>query len=120
MAVLRRARPARMLLTAALVALGCGSATARASAPAAPAKIAITMTGAAFAPDDVTAFVGDAITWTNKDVVDHTATAKNGDWRVVVKSGTSAAVVVKKTGSVDYYCEYHPNMTGHVTVKRRN
>ncbi len=120
MPVLRRARPARMLLAAALVSLGCWSATARASAPAGPAKIAITISGAAFAPDDVTVHVGDTITWTNKDVVDHTATARNGDWRVVVKAGKSGTVVVKKLGSVDYYCEYHPNMTGHVTVKSQN
>lgn len=117
MPVLRRARPARMLLTAALISLGGWSATARASAPAAPAKIAITISGAAFAPGDATAHVGDTVTWTNQDVVDHTATAKNGDWRVVVTAGKSASLVVKKAGSVDYYCEYHPNMTARLVVK---
>ena len=109
-----------MLLTAALGILGFWSAPARASAPAAPDKIAITIDGAVFTPADVTAHVGDTLTWTNKDVVDHTATGKHGEWRVVIEAGKAASVVVKKAGSVDYYCEYHPNMTGHVTVKPKS
>jgi plastocyanin len=105
-----------MLLTAALGTLGLWSATGCAPGPAARAPIEITINGAAFAVGDVTAHVGDTVTWTNKDVVDHTATARNGDWRVVIEAGKAASVVMKKAGVVDYYCEYHPNMTGRVTV----
>jgi len=25
-------------------------------------------------------------------------------------------MVLKKSGEVDYYCKFHPNMNGHVTV----
>jgi plastocyanin len=26
-------------------------------------------------------------------------------------------LTVKKAGEFDYYCKFHPNMTGHITVK---
>lgn len=116
----RRAWPARMLLSAALGLAGGWSASACASGPAASPAITVTISGAAFAPENVTAHVGDTITWVNKDVVDHTATGRHGEWRVVIEAGKSASLVVKDVGAVDYYCEYHPNMTGHVAVQPKS
>jgi plastocyanin len=126
-----RAWSRRALLAAALGGLGLWSVSARAATPAANATAAgtkaanaaashtvpIVIEGAAFAPSDVTAYVGDTISWTNKDVVDHTATATHGEWRVLVKAGKTATLVLKKAGSVDYDCEFHPTMTGHLLVK---
>lgn len=118
---LARAWSRRALLTVALATVGVGFVSARAATLSAAGKtIAIVIDGAAFAPTDVTAHVGDSVVWTNKDVVDHTATAQHGEWRVVIKAGKTGTLVMKKAGSFDYYCEFHPTMTGHVMVKPAN
>ncbi len=67
-------------------------------------------------PAEVTAKVGDTIEWINKDALAHSATAKNHDWDVLIGPNKTARLVVKKAGAVDYYCKFHPNMTGRVTV----
>ena len=38
-------------------------------------------------------------------------------WNVSIAPGKSAKVVMKKAGTYDYFCRYHPNMTGRVIVK---
>jgi len=52
--------------------------------PARAATIEITMENLVISPAEVSAKVGDTITWINKDVFAHTATAKNGDFDVTL------------------------------------
>ena len=80
------------------------------------ATIQITIQNLVNTPAEVSAKVGDTIAWINKDVLAHTATAKNGDWDVMIGPNKTAQVVLKKAGSVDYYCKFHPNMKARVTV----
>ena len=80
------------------------------------ATIQITMENVTFSPADVTAKVGDTIEWVNKDILVHTATARNGDWEVNIGAKKSTLLVLKKAGAVEYYCRFHPNMTGKITV----
>lgn len=80
------------------------------------ATIEVAIENVAFAPTDITAKVGDTIVWNNKEIIVHTATAKNGDWDVNIPSKTSGSVVLKKAGEIDYYCRFHPNMKGHIGV----
>jgi plastocyanin len=70
----------------------------------------------AFAPASITAHVGDTIEWVNDDFVLHTATARNGDWDVKLGPHQTGRTVVKKPGKIEYYCRYHPNMKGEVTI----
>ena len=76
--------------------------------PAHAATIEITMENLVISPAEVSAKVGDTITWVNKDVLAHTATAKNGDFDVTLPPKKSATSVLKKAGTVDYSCRYHP------------
>jgi plastocyanin len=62
--------------------------------------------------------VGDVVEFVNNDVVDHTATEKNKAWDVVIRVGRKARVEMKTAGAIDYYCRYHPNMTGRISVQR--
>ena len=71
-----------------------------------------------FVPTDITAHVGDTIEWVNKDIFDHTATAKNGAFNVDIPAGKKARIVLKRAGEIDYFCEYHPNMTARVVVAK--
>lgn len=73
----------------------------------------------AYAPAELTARVGDTVEWMNGDFVDHTATAAGADWDVAVPAGTTARLVLKRAGSFDYICRFHPNMTGKIHVLER-
>jgi len=84
--------------------------------PAQAATIQITMADLVFAPAEVSARVGDTVEWINKDVFTHTATARNGDFDVTMPPKKTVTSVLKKAGTVEYYCRYHPNMKAILTI----
>jgi plastocyanin len=69
-----------------------------------------------FSPTETKASVGDTIEWVDKDILSHTATARNGDWDVVIAANKTVRLVLKRAGPIDYYCRFHPNMTGRIVV----
>ena len=88
-----------------------------APASAVPAAKQVTIGGMAMTPQQLTVKAGDTVEWINKDVVDHTTTEKKAAmWNVSIAPGKSAKVVMKKAGSYDYYCRYHPNMVARLIV----
>jgi plastocyanin len=78
----------------------------------------VTMDNMAISPPDVSAKVGDTIQWINKDVFDHTATARNGDWDVAIPAKITVTTVLQKGGGIDYYCRFHPNMTAIIRIEQ--
>ena len=84
----------------------------------APKVVQIDITKATFGDTPAGIQVGDTIEWINKDIFDHTATSTAGAWDVVIPAGKKARVVMKNAGVFAYFCKYHPNMTGTVTVKK--
>jgi len=98
------------ILGALILALTAGSARAE--------VIQIKMEKLAYAPQQVSPHVGDTIEWVNADFVAHTATARNGAWDVMIPPKATKSVVLKADGTVDYYCKFHPNMTGQVLVAK--
>ena len=80
------------------------------------ATIQIEMENLVFSPAQGSAKVGDTVEWINKDVFAHTATARNGDWDVTLPPKKAATWVLKKAGTVDYYCRFHPNMKATLIV----
>jgi plastocyanin len=85
--------------------------------PAHAANVQITMENLEISPAEASAKVGDSIEWINKDVLAHTATARNGDFDVNLPPKKSASFVLKKPGTVEYYCRYHPNMKATLKVE---
>jgi Plastocyanin len=65
-------------------------------------------------PTDVRA--GDVIEWTNHDILEHSATARDGHFDVDLKPGTSGRITVV-AGTLVFFCKFHPGMTGAVVVK---
>ena len=84
--------------------------------PAHAATIQITIDNLVFAPAEVSAKVGDTLELINKDVLAHTATAKNGDFDVMMPPKKTVTYVLKKAGTIDYYCRFHPNMKAVLNV----
>jgi plastocyanin len=116
----------------ALAAAGCGgsnssstssgsSSSASTSTPAASSSgggVTIKMQNIAFAPKAVTVKVGQKVTWTNEDTVDHNVTSQSGE---TIKSdnfgkGGTFSFTPKKAGTIKYVCTIHPGMTATLTV----
>ena len=92
-----------------ILALAMGVVSAEAE------TIHVTIEKMVFSPADVSAKVGDTIEWVNKDAFAHTATVK-GVWEVMLPVKKSGSIVLGQAGTIDYYCRFHPNMKGRITV----
>ena len=73
-----------------------------------------------FKPAHITIKRGTKVTWINKDMTKHTATANKARSfdSGVLRPGESYSHTFKTTGKQGYHCEIHPSMMGSVTVKR--
>src|SRR5215212_10463843 len=80
----------------------------------------VVIQGFSFKPAHITFKRGTKVTWINKDMTKHTATANNGAFDSgVLRSGQSYSHTFKTAGRTNnYHCEIHPFMRGSVTVKR--
>jgi plastocyanin len=91
------------------IAIGAGMAQA--------ADRSVAISGFTFSPRNVTVNVGDTVTWTNSDAQAHTATS-GSDWNTGdIANGESASITFRTTGTFDYICAIHPQMTGRVVVQ---
>ena len=111
----------------ALAAAGCGSSnnsgSSSSSTPAASSSsssggVAIKMQNIAFDPKAVTVKVGQKVTWTNDDSVDHNVTSQSGE---TIKSqnfgkGATFSFTPTKAGTIKYVCTIHPGMDATLTV----
>ncbi len=77
----------------------------------------ITIEGMKFAPERLEVAAGDTITWTNKDLVPHTASAGKALESGTIPPNGRWKTVVRKKGEIDYTCRFHPGMRGVVVVK---
>ncbi len=101
-----RLKAAAVLLTMAVAIGNTGFA----------ATIRVEVKGLTFMPAAITAHVGDTIEWINDDFVAHTATARDGAWDVQLPPHATGHAIARTAGDVAYYCRYHPNMQGEVTI----
>ena len=71
-----------------------------------------------YGPEAIEVAKGTKVSFTNQDTAKHTATSKpqgtfdSGD----ISKGQTKPVTFKKAGTFDYFCVYHPTMSGKVTV----
>jgi plastocyanin len=80
------------------------------------ATMQITMENLVIAPAEINAKVGDTVELINKDIFAHTATARNGDFDVTMPPKKTVTFLLKKAGTIDYYCRFHPNMKAVLNV----
>ena len=110
----------------ALVLAGCGGSDDEpATTPAAqpPASTAAPDGGAVkdirFDPEAVDVKVGQTVTWTNQEPVNHNVVADSGASFKSRNFGEGGTYSFKaaKPGTVKYECTLHPGMEGTLTVK---
>lgn len=106
------------------LAVACGSAAGPAPASqASQATIGATVTykGFAVSPATVEVTRGQAVQWKNEDSSQHTVSGgrpgAKGPFDKKVDGGATTQVVFDTAGSFDFFCEFHPSMTGKVTVR---
>ncbi len=95
------------------------SASSQEAAPAATDGEAVEIKNFAFNPATIEVPAGGSVTWTNQDNVPHTATGLD---RAALQSGAIAfdasyTRTFDTPGTLDYFCEFHPNMKGTIVVK---
>jgi len=97
---------------------GFSTVVAMAGALSAPAgeRTRIVINDLDFAPSTVTVHVGDTVEWINRDIVEHTATARDGAFDIATPRGRPASARMKAVGRMEYYCRLHPNMVGVINV----
>jgi len=79
----------------------------------------VSMEGIAFNPAEVSAGVGDTVTWTNNDSVAHDVTADSFSSGAPggMAAGDTFEHTFEEAGTFDYVCTVHPGMEGTVTVE---
>ncbi|MGH6851139.1 MAG: hypothetical protein ACREDD_11950 [Methylocella sp.] len=60
--------------------------------------------------------MGDIVEWTNSDILRHTATATDGSFDVDLPAGAKGRAIMKRAGSITYFCRFHPGMKGRLEV----
>lgn len=79
----------------------------------------VSIEGFAFSPGSITVKKGTTVTWTNNDSVAHTVTEsddKNGPDSSTLQPGKTYEFTYAQTGTFNYKCSIHPDMTGTVIV----
>lgn len=108
---------AAVLLVASVVGF-VGRDSDRQSETSPAAAGSVTIIDFAFDPSELTANVGETITWTNEDSTAHTVTS-DGDGPLDsgdVNGGATYEATFDEPGSYPYVCTIHPTMQGTVEV----
>jgi plastocyanin len=128
-----RTRVAGLLVAGALLAAGCGSEASKggyASGPSTNSKAKstgpvplgtsprVTMINISFRPDNLTARVGQTVTWKNQDGVPHDVKATEGATfkSKILQPGQSYSYKLTKAANVVYVCTIHPTMKASIRV----
>jgi plastocyanin len=100
-----------LALTGGMVPASAASRTKRPATAQAHQVHVIVIDKMAYGPMPTGMRAGDIIEWVNHDILEHSATARDGSFDVDLKPG---ATVRSKAaaGSVAFFCKFHPTMTG--------
>jgi plastocyanin len=94
----------------------CAASSGKVRAGAKTFVVIMQITG--FEPQILTVASGDRVTWVNKDLFPHTATAEDKTFDSHSIAPTDAwTFVAGKPGTYAYICIFHPTMKGTITVQ---
>jgi amicyanin len=90
------------------------------SAPAGSSAATVAIKSMAFGTPIVTVKVGQTVTWTNLDSINHTVTADLGQFDSgPVAPEASFSMKFTQAGTFGYHCSIHPFMQGIVKVEKK-
>lgn len=70
-----------------------------------------------FSPARITVRPGDKVTWLNRDIVPHTATADDKSWDTgSLANNRSESVLMTGNIRAAYFCRFHPKMTAEFEI----
>ena len=69
----------------------------------------------AFGPMPAGVRAGDIIEWVNRDIFEHSATARDGSFDADLKSGVTVRMSAKR-GTFAFFCKFHPTMQATLVV----
>ena len=87
-------------------------------AAAAPRTHVIVIDKMKFGPVPQTIRAGDRISWVNRDIFRHTATAKQRGIDVDLPPGAAKVTTVVRAGTFAVICRYHPGMRATLKVSK--
>lgn len=98
-------------------------ATESATTPA--KKNMVTISGNGFDPKSITVKMGEEVTWTNSDTVNHTVNSNphptHGLYSMLnlgaIQPGASKSAMFEKSGTYTYHDHLHPSLIGTVIVQ---
>ena len=100
-----------------LAAASAAALPVLASRAAAQTTHTIQIQNFAFAPAAITIAAGDTVVFTNLDSAPHTASADGGVWDTGrLDQGGSVSITFSSPASFTYFCAFHPNMRGSITI----
>ncbi|WP_108883593.1 plastocyanin/azurin family copper-binding protein [Anderseniella sp. Alg231-50] len=77
----------------------------------------VEISGFKFTPDRLEVSVGDTITWINRDIAPHTATASDASWDTgELVRDAEASIAVTAGMETSYFCAFHPMMKAQLSV----
>ena len=109
--------PARSTVVLAIAVLALSTSAVPASMPA-PRTYTVIIDKMKFGPVPSGLRVGDKIRWINRDLFRHTATATNRSFEIDLLPATEGTLVLKRAGTITFFCKFHPGMRGQLVVRR--
>lgn len=95
-----------------------GAAASTGETKSKPKTYVISMQIVGFDPPELSVKPGDRVTWENKDLFPHTATADDKAFDSKSIAPTAKWTwVAGKPGTHTYVCSFHPNMKGTIKVQ---
>jgi len=71
-----------------------------------------------FGPAPAGIHTGDTIIWVNRDMFKHSATARDKSFNVDLPPNSRGKTLIRHSGTIAFYCIYHPGMTGSLSVAK--
>jgi len=98
---------------------GGGATTTEAQQGGGGGGVAVNMKNIEYVPKSVTVKAGEPINWTNGDSVAHTVTSDGPEKfdSGTMDPGAKFSYTPKAAGTINYFCEIHPNQKGTIVVQ---
>lgn len=108
---MRLVRASYAFTVAAILGIGISSVLYAGSSDSKPTEHFVEITGFKFIPESLTVKTGDTITWINKDIAPHTASADDKSFDTgELKQNETGSITVSNDQTITYFCKFHPSM----------